>query len=186
MEGEELADGMTNSYWIQAYPALAATKMMAKQGVRGRIVFVSSTLGYMGFIGYSTYSPGKHAVVGLTETLRSELALYNIDVQLFVPCTMYTEGYENENKTKPEITLQIESTDEGLTADQAALHMLKGMRKELRIGSSISPSVMEPVIRVVGFVRASTLNSGDIGPSYPSLLRLIRLACLPLLRPHIT
>jgi 3-dehydrosphinganine reductase len=41
---------------------------------------------------------------------------------------MYTAGYETENKTKPKITLEIESTDDGLTADQAALGLLKGRR----------------------------------------------------------
>ncbi|KAG9050048.1 3-dehydrosphinganine reductase [Serendipita sp. 407] len=129
MDENAMTEGMANSYWIQAFPALAATKMMVKQGVRGRVVFVGSTLGYMSFIGYSTYSPGKHALVGLTETLRSELALYDIDIQLFVPCTMYSEGYENENKTKPAITLNIEETDEGLTPEQAAVHMFKGIQK---------------------------------------------------------
>ncbi|KAG8833163.1 3-dehydrosphinganine reductase [Serendipita sp. 400] len=133
MDENAMTEGMANSYWIQAFPALAATKMMVKQGVRGRVVFVGSTLGYMSFIGYSTYSPGKHALVGLTETLRSELALYDIDIQLFVPCTMYSEGYENENKTKPAITLNIEETDEGLTPEQAAVHMFKG-RRVLRAG----------------------------------------------------
>ena len=84
MEEEDLTKGMMNAYWIQAFPALvctkrhlalswmttdsvackAATKLMAKQGVHGRIVFVGSTLGYMSFLGYSNYSPGKHALVG--------------------------------------------------------------------------------------------------------------------------
>lgn len=39
--------------------------MMAKQGIPGRIVFVGSTLGYMSFIGWAGYSPGKHALVGM-------------------------------------------------------------------------------------------------------------------------
>ena len=80
----------------------------------------------MSFVGYSSYSPAKHALIGLTETLRSELALYDITVQLFVPCTMFTPGYENESKTKPAITKKIEETDDGLTPEQAAVKMLKG------------------------------------------------------------
>lgn len=63
---------------------------------------------------------------GLAETLRSELALYHIDVQLFQACTMYTPGFENENKTKPPITKKIEEGDEGLTPEVAAARMLKG------------------------------------------------------------
>lgn len=39
--------------------------MMAKQGVKGKICFVSSVLGYMGLLGYASYSPGKHALMGV-------------------------------------------------------------------------------------------------------------------------
>ena len=37
---------------------------MVKSGVKGKIVFVSSILGYFSLVGYSTYSPGKHAIRG--------------------------------------------------------------------------------------------------------------------------
>lgn len=39
---------------------------------------------------------------------------------------MFTPGYEVENQTKPKITKRIEETDDGLTAEQAALGLLKG------------------------------------------------------------
>ncbi|KIM25150.1 hypothetical protein M408DRAFT_331273 [Serendipita vermifera MAFF 305830] len=129
LEEEDLKAGMTNAYWIQAFPALAATKMMAKQGVQGRIVFVGSLLGYMSFVGWASYAPAKHALVGLAETLRSELALYHIDVQLFQPPTMFSPGFDNENKTKPVITKKIEETDDGVTPEEAAAAMLKGVQK---------------------------------------------------------
>ena len=80
----------------------------------------------MSLIGYGSYSPAKHALRGLADTLRFELQLYKIDVQIFFPCTMFTPGYEVENKTKPRITLKIEESDAGLTADQAAQSMLTG------------------------------------------------------------
>lgn len=99
---------------------------MVKTRKKGKICFVSSTLGYMSLIGYGSYSPAKHALRGLADTLRFELQLYNIDVQIFFPCTMFTPGYEEENKTKPKITLKIEESDAGLTAEQAAQSMLTG------------------------------------------------------------
>lgn len=40
---------------------------------------------------------------------------------------MYTPGYEEENKTKPKITLKIEETDAGATPDQAASALFQGM-----------------------------------------------------------
>jgi len=87
---------------------------------------VSSTLGFMSFIGWASYSPAKHALRGLADTLQSELMLYGIDVHIFFPPTMFTPGYEEENKTKPKVTLEIEGADDGLTADQAALGLLNG------------------------------------------------------------
>ena len=39
---------------------------------------------------------------------------------------MFTPGYEAERKTKPAITSKIEETDDGLTAEQAALGLLRG------------------------------------------------------------
>jgi len=100
---------------------------MIKTHKKGKICFVSSTLGFMSVVGYASYAPGKHALRGLADTLRSEFKLYGIDVQIFFPCTMYTPGYERENQTKPKITLKLEEQDSGITATQAARRMLKGV-----------------------------------------------------------
>ncbi|GLB45727.1 putative oxidoreductase [Lyophyllum shimeji] len=127
MEEQDMTDGMTSGYWVQAWTAFAAAKQMARQQRKGKIVFVSSTLGYMSFLGWSSYSPAKHALRGLTDTLQSELMLYGIDVHCFFPPTMFTPGYDVENETKPKIVREIESTDDGLTADQAALALFRGV-----------------------------------------------------------
>lgn len=65
-------------------------------------------------------------VPGLADTLQSEMMLYGVDVHIFFPPTMFTAGYEEENKTKPQITKRIEGADDGLTAEQAALALFKG------------------------------------------------------------
>lgn len=129
MQPEDLSRGMANGYWVQAWTAFAAAKQMVRENKKGKIVLVSSTLGYMSLIGYSSYSPAKHALRGLADSLHSELMLYGIDTHVFFPPTMYTPGFEEENKTKPAITRTIESTDEGLTADQAAAGLLAGVEK---------------------------------------------------------
>ncbi|KAG2070775.1 NAD(P)-binding protein [Suillus decipiens] len=129
MQSEDFSRGMVNGYWIQAWTAFAVAKQMVRQNKKGKIVLVSSTLGYMSFIGYSSYSPAKYALRGLADSLHSELMLYGIDTHIFFPPTMYTPGYEEENKAKPAITRTIESTDEGLTADQAAAGLLAGVEK---------------------------------------------------------
>jgi len=39
---------------------------------------------------------------------------------------MFTPGYEQENKTKPKLTLQIEENDGGITPQQGAEALLAG------------------------------------------------------------
>jgi 3-dehydrosphinganine reductase len=39
---------------------------------------------------------------------------------------MFTPGFEEENRMKPEIVKTIEGTADGLTAEQAALALFKG------------------------------------------------------------
>lgn len=58
--------------------------------------------------------------------LRQEFLLYGIEVHIFFPPTMFTKGYEEENKLKPKLTLKIEEGDDGLTAEQAADILFKG------------------------------------------------------------
>nr|GAT59480.1 oxidoreductase [Mycena chlorophos] len=121
---------MDMSYWVQAWTALAATKRMVRDGTKGKIIFTSSVLGYFSIVGYSTYSPGKFALRGLAEALRSEMQLYGIGIHICFPGTIYSPGYEQENKTKPEITLKIEETDEGLKPEQVAEALMKGLKPE--------------------------------------------------------
>ena len=56
-------------------------------------------------------------IAALADTLQSELMLYGISVHIFFPPTMFTPGYEEENKTKPQIVKDIEAADDGLTAE---------------------------------------------------------------------
>ncbi|KAJ7733413.1 oxidoreductase [Mycena maculata] len=127
MSEKDLQEGMVNAYWVQAWTVMAAAKKMVREGSKGKIVLVSSTLGYMSFIGWASYSPAKHALRGLADTLQSEFMLYDIDVHIFFPPTMFTPGYDEENKTKPRIVRDIESTDDGMTPDTAARALLQGI-----------------------------------------------------------
>ncbi|GJJ07790.1 hypothetical protein Clacol_001995 [Clathrus columnatus] len=126
---ETFKTGMDNTYWVQAYTALVASKMMARQKAKGKIVFVASTLAYFSMVGYTSYSPGKFALRGLAEALRSEFQLYEIAVHIYYPCTIYTPGYIEENKTKPRITAKIEESDSGITPEQAAEGILQCVQR---------------------------------------------------------
>lgn len=47
---------------------------MAREKARGKIVFVSSLLGYMSIVGYAPYAPGKFALRGAPIIPSSEYA----------------------------------------------------------------------------------------------------------------
>lgn len=68
--------------------------------IKGKIVFVSSMLGLLSFVGYSTYSPSKFAVRGLADTLRNELKRYGIEVHVFFPGNIDSPGFVTEVVTK--------------------------------------------------------------------------------------
>lgn len=65
-------------------------------------------------------------LTGLAETLRSELLLYSIGVHIYFPGNIYSPGFIEENKTKPQITCKIEETDEGSQPEQAAEALIRG------------------------------------------------------------
>jgi 3-dehydrosphinganine reductase len=99
---------------------------MVKQKRPGRLALVSSTVGYMSFLGWASYAPGKQALrgswafplpvgptdgimAGLADTLQSELMLYpGISVHIYFPGSILTPGFEEEQKSKPQITKEID------------------------------------------------------------------------------
>ncbi|KAI9001062.1 oxidoreductase [Trametes punicea] len=126
---ELMRSDMDATYGAQAFTALAATKEMVKQGVKGKLVLMSSVLGYMSMIGYTGYSSGKFALRGLAEALHSELILYGIDVHIALPGTIFSPGLEKENLVKPKITLKLEETDGGSTPEEIAERVFDGVQK---------------------------------------------------------
>ncbi|EMD40770.1 hypothetical protein CERSUDRAFT_80424 [Gelatoporia subvermispora B] len=126
---ESLRRGMDETYWAQAFMALAASKRMVRTKSKGKIVFVASILAYMSIVGYAPYSPGKFAIRGLAETLQSEFMLYGIEVHICFPATIYSPGYIEENKLKPQVTMKIEEGDPGATPEVVAEGLLRGVQK---------------------------------------------------------
>mmetsp|Transcript_9918 Transcript_9918/g.11230 ORF Transcript_9918/g.11230 Transcript_9918/m.11230 type:complete len:269 (-) Transcript_9918:10-816(-) len=103
-------------------------KRMAKRR-SGTIVYTASILACMTCAGYSPYSPTKHAIKALADAAKIELKPYGVNVHLYLPGTILTPGYEEENKMKPEVTKKIEGTADCVTADQCAIILLNGMRR---------------------------------------------------------
>lgn len=116
----------------------AAAKQMASQGVRGSIVLTSSILGFFALPGYAAYTPAKHAIRGLAETLRAELLMYGISVHAYFPATILSPGYEEEEKCKPQLTKDIEGADGGLTPEQCAERLVKGQFPSWRLPAELT------------------------------------------------
>ncbi|KAF9344771.1 3-dehydrosphinganine reductase [Mortierella sp. AD094] len=125
---EEFESQMKLNYFGGLYTVHEATKRMVETDVKGKIVMTASTMGLIGFAGYSSYSPTKYALRGLVECLRNEFLMYGIGIHIYYPGTMFSPGYENENLTKPLITRDIEGT-KGLTSEEAAKGLFAGLRK---------------------------------------------------------
>ncbi len=128
---EDFEAGMKLNYFGTLNSVKAATLAMIKSNQRdGRIVMISSTLGLMGMIGYSQYSPTKFALRSLAECLRQELLPYGIGVSIYFVSTIASPGYEKENLTKPTITKMIEDGDPSDPSPKArAKTLIRGMTR---------------------------------------------------------
>src|SRR6202034_3171661 len=71
------------------------------KGAKGRIVMVSSVAGKSGNPLSSAYSASKHAIEGLSESLRRELMLFGIDVIIIAPGAVRTPIWGKSGETNP-------------------------------------------------------------------------------------
>ncbi|KAJ1965809.1 3-dehydrosphinganine reductase [Dipsacomyces acuminosporus] len=118
-----------NYYGVMYTTHEVVRRMVAEKIKGGKVVLVSSTLGFFGLIGYAGYCASKFAVRGFAEALRVELQMYGIGVHCYFPGTIFTPGYETENLTKPQITKDIEGADEGMTPEQCSAGLFKGLER---------------------------------------------------------
>ncbi|KAJ2295714.1 3-dehydrosphinganine reductase [Coemansia sp. RSA 2706] len=126
---ELIGKTMELNYFGTMYTVHAVTKRMIEARVKGRIVMVSSVLGFFGLVGYAGYCPSKFAVRGLAEALRVELLAHGINVHCYFPGTIFTPGYEAENLTKPAVTKDIEGADEGMSPEKCSAGLFNGLKR---------------------------------------------------------
>lgn len=96
------------------------------------IIFTGSVLSTFSMAGHGTYAPSKFALRGLADALVMEARLnpdVPIDVHLVMPNSIITAGYERENETKPQITLQLEGADKPQDPDVVASLSIAGVEK---------------------------------------------------------
>jgi 3-dehydrosphinganine reductase len=94
----------------------------------GRIVNVTSMLGFMGTFGYSAYCASKYALAGFTEALRQDALPFGVRVHLCYPPTTNTPGLERENRDKPAEAWAIEGKSRAFSSADVAKQLLSGVR----------------------------------------------------------
>lgn len=109
--------------------AMAIVPHFKQQG-RGHLVNTSSIAGFIGVFGYTDYSASKFAVVGFSEALAQEVAQYNIKVSVLYPPDTQTEGFAEEEKTKPKETRAISEGNKLVTAEAFAEKFVKALPKQ--------------------------------------------------------
>jgi len=96
----------------------------------GRVVNIASVAGLMGVFGYTAYCASKHAVVGLTGSLRAEFAPRNIRFHLVCPPEFNSPMVEALEGTRTPENVTMAHTIPVMTADAVADAILRGMEKE--------------------------------------------------------
>ncbi len=110
----------------------------------GRIVLVSSMLGFMGLYGYTAYAASKFAIAGFGQALRQELGTVGVGVSICYPPTTRTPGLDAENATKPKDVWQLEadnSFSKTYSAEDVAVALADGEargRAEIVVGMDSS------------------------------------------------
>ena len=128
LELKDFKANMETNYYGQLVPTLILLPWFRQRG-SGHISFVSSMLGFMGLIGYGTYTPTKYALVGLAETLRHELKPEGIQVSILFPPDTATPGFDQENKTKPPETAMLSETAKLYQPEDVAEKFVDGILK---------------------------------------------------------
>ncbi|WBW73549.1 pig-F/3-ketosphinganine reductase fusion protein [Schizosaccharomyces osmophilus] len=120
---------MRQNYLASVYITHALIKRMKDISVpySRRIMLTSSILSALPLVGYNAYSPTKAAVRALADGLRQECILYGIEVSIFLPATILSPGYEEENRLKPSLVLEMEKSDKAQTCETVAYYCMKGL-----------------------------------------------------------
>ncbi|KAM9919024.1 hypothetical protein OXX59_008238 [Metschnikowia pulcherrima] len=137
LSGAELSSGINTNYLTAANTVHAGHKaILEKNGQIApaeykprHIVLFSSTVASFPFIGYAQYAPCKAALSALSIILRQELVSYNYRVSCVYPGNFESEGYTEEQKTKPEITKKIEGASVAIPSLQCCDIVLDRLAK---------------------------------------------------------
>lgn len=141
----------------------AVMPIMRAQG-GGRIVVISSVMGYVGTPGRSSYAAAKHALHGYFDSLRAEVWRDNIKVTLICPGYVKTAVSANALRADGSQHGQTDETHQrGISVERCVRAMIRGIRndrEEIAVGgfevSAIylkrwMPWLFSRIVRRIGF-----------------------------------
>lgn len=132
-KASQLASAFSTNYLSALFFVHAGTTRMAKEPISPKnpryVAIFSSVLAFYPLLGYGQYCASKAAVRSLIDSLRVEALPFNIRVVGVFPGNFQSEGFEEENKTKPEITRQIEGPSQAISAEECAKIVFAQMEK---------------------------------------------------------
>ncbi|MCP4712458.1 MAG: SDR family oxidoreductase, partial [Planctomycetes bacterium] len=130
---EQLKKIIDINLWGAIYGTKQAYQVMRTQG-HGHIVNISSSAGAMPVPMSTAYATTKHAIVGLSTSLREEAALYGIRVSVVLPGMVKSRIWDDAINVKGyNYKKTMESTPlKPISSDQAAQAILKGIEANQR------------------------------------------------------
>ena len=96
------------------------------QGKSPAIVNVASMCGRVGTPAWAEYSASKHALCGMTEALRGEMARFDIDVLLIVPGLTNSELSKNLLRNEGRMDIRF---DQGMTTESVAEQIVRAIQR---------------------------------------------------------
>lgn len=125
---ETFREVMDINYFGTLHAIKAILPHFKKKG-GGRIVNISSIAGLMGAFGYAAYCSSKHALCGLTGTLRAEMKPQNIHFQIVCPPEFDSPMVEELNRYRTEENRKMVQTIPVLKLEVVADAIIKGIEK---------------------------------------------------------
>ncbi len=145
-------------------PLLAATQ--TSQARPGRVINISSVGGKMGAPFLGAYAGSKHAVEGLSESLRRELLLFGIDVIIIGPGAVVTNIWD---KAEAADTRYLAGTPYAASAARFNDYFIKGGRQGLK-ADKLGQVVLKALTTANPKVRYAVLKGKLMSWTIPRLL----------------
>ncbi len=115
-----------------------------KHGEGGHFVNTASMAGQFAIPGLGVYNTTKYAVVGMSETMRADLAQYNIGVSVLCPGVVTTNIFNSGRNRPNELKGETDNSTQLLTADVSDAEQAARMQQIM--ASALDPAVVGDMV----------------------------------------